>query len=236
MRVVRSSAVRVTRIAAAILVTATGVTAAACAGMTRAERGAVIGAGTGAVVGGVIGRQTGSTTRGVIIGAAVGGVAGGVIGAQMDRQARELEQNVAGATVVRIGEGIAVTFESGLLFDFDSDRVRSEAGTNLRNLAASLDQYPNTDLLIVGHTDSVGVESYNLDLSERRARSAADYLASQGVARARLRTMGRGEYEPIAPNETDDGRQQNRRVEIAIYASDAYKAEVVRRYGGPARR
>ncbi|HUF25660.1 MAG TPA: OmpA family protein [Gemmatimonadaceae bacterium] len=231
MRVLNGSSVWAARGAAACLITATVVTGAGCAGMTRTERGAVIGAGAGAVVGGVIGKQTGSTTRGVIIGAAVGGVAGGVIGAQMDRQARELEQNVPGATVTRIGEGIAVTFESGLLFEFDSDRVRSEAGTNLRNLAASLDQYPDTDLLIVGHTDSVGTDTYNLDLSERRARAAANHLAAEGVARARLRTMGRGEYEPIAPNVSDDGRRQNRRVEIAIYASEAYRQEVARRYG-----
>jgi outer membrane protein OmpA-like peptidoglycan-associated protein len=132
--------------------------------------------------------------------------------------------------VARVGEGIAVTFASGLLYDFDSDRIRAEAAQNLRNLAASLDKYPNTDLLIVGHTDSQGPDSYNWDLSERRSRSAADYLAAQGVARTRLRTAGRGETEPIATNDTDTGQQQNRRVEVAIYASEAYRNDLKRQY------
>src|SRR5918996_861445 len=168
-----------------------------CSSLSRTERGAIIGATTGGAIGGVIGNQTGSTARGAIIGAAVGGVVGAVIGRQMDKQAEELAQNIPGATVTRIGEGIAVTFESGLLYDFDSDRIRAEAAQNLRNLSSSLDQYPNTDLLIVGHTDAIGPDSYNWDLSERRARAAADYLASQGVVRSRLRTAGRGGTEAI---------------------------------------
>ena len=204
--------------------------ASACSSLSRTEKGAIIGAGAGGAIGGVIGKQTGSTTRGAIIGAAVGGVVGAVIGRQMDKQAEELAQNIPGATVTRIGEGIAVTFASGLLYDFDSDRIRAEAAQNLRNLAGSLDQYPNTELLIVGHTDSQGPDSYNWDLSERRSRSAADYLAAQGVARARLRTAGRGETEPIAPNDTEAGQQQNRRVEVAIFASEAYRNELKRQY------
>jgi outer membrane protein OmpA-like peptidoglycan-associated protein len=206
------------------------VTLTACSSLSRTERGAIIGAGAGGAIGGVIGKQTGSTARGAIIGAAVGGVVGAVIGRQMDKQAEELAQNIPGATVTRIGEGIAVTFASGLLYDFDSDRIRAEAGQNLRNLAGSLDQYPNTELLIVGHTDAQGPDSYNWDLSERRARSAADYLAAQGVARPRLRTAGRGETEPIAPNDTDAGQQQNRRVEVAIFASEAYRNDLKRQY------
>ena len=201
-----------------------------CSSLSRTEKGAIIGATAGGAIGGVIGNQTGSTARGAIIGAAVGGVVGAVIGRQMDKQAEELAQNIPGATVQRIGEGIAVTFASGLLYDFDSDRVRAEAAQNLRNLSSSLDQYPNTDLLIVGHTDSIGADSYNWDLSERRARAAADYLASQGVTRARLRTAGRGETEPIAANDTETGQQQNRRVEVAIYASEAYRSELARQY------
>ena len=201
-----------------------------CSSLSSTEKGAIIGAGAGGAIGGVIGKQTGSTARGAIIGAAVGGVVGAVIGRQMDKQAEELAQNIPGATVTRIGEGIAVTFASGLLYDFDSDRVRAEAAQNLRNLSASLDQYPNTELLIVGHTDSQGPDSYNWDLSERRARSAAEYLASQGVARARLRTAGRGETEPIAGNDSETGQQQNRRVEVAIFASEAYRNELRRQY------
>ncbi len=191
----------------------------ACASLSRKEKGAAIGAAAGGVVGGVIGNQTGSTARGAIIGAVVGGAAGAIIGHQMDQQAKELQQNIPGATVTRVGEGIAVTFASGLLYDFDSDVVRADAGQNLRALAASLEKYPNTDLLIVGHTDAVGTSDYNQALSERRATAAANYLEAQGVAAGRLRAVGRGETEPIAGNDTEAGRQLNRRVEIAIYSS-----------------
>jgi outer membrane protein OmpA-like peptidoglycan-associated protein len=203
---------------------------ASCSSLSRTEKGAIIGAGAGGAIGGVIGKQTGSTARGAIIGAAVGGVVGAIIGNQMDKQAEELAQNIPGAKVERVGEGIQVTFESGLLFDFDSDRIRAEAGQNLRNLASSLDKYPNTELLIVGHTDSDGTDSYNWNLSERRASSAANYLAAQGVTRARLRTAGRGETEPVASNDSDAGRQQNRRVEVAIFASEAYRNELKRQH------
>ncbi len=195
----------------------------ACASFTTQQKGAMVGAATGAVAGGAIGRANGSTAKGAIIGAMVGGVAGGIIGRQMDKQAAEIAGKIPGATVERVGEGIQVTFESGLLFDFDSDRVRGEAGTNLRNLASSLDEYPNTDLLIVGHTDGDGPADYNEDLSSRRARASADYLESRGVDRRRLRTAGRGEREPVATNESDNGRERNRRVEVAIYANEAYR-------------
>jgi outer membrane protein OmpA-like peptidoglycan-associated protein len=173
------------------------------------------------VVGGVIGNQTGSTARGAIIGAVVGGTVGAVIGHQMDQQAKELQQNIPGATVTRVGEGIAVTFASGLLYDFDSDVIKSTAAENLRSLAASLGKYPNTDLLIVGHTDATGSDSYNQGLSERRAKSAANFLVAQGVAPTRLRSVGRGESEPIASNDTESGQSLNRRVEVAIYANEA---------------
>jgi outer membrane protein OmpA-like peptidoglycan-associated protein len=209
---------------AAVLVVVT----AGCASMNKKEKGAVIGAGAGAVVGGVIGNQTGSTARGAIIGAVVGGVAGAIIGHQMDQQAEELEQNIPGATVERVGEGIQVTFASGLLFDFDSDVIRGEARENLDELAASLDEYDDSDLLIVGHTDAKGTESYNQDLSERRAASARRYLTSRGVDGARIDIRGRGEYEPVASNETESGRQLNRRVEVAIYASEEARAEAKR--------
>jgi len=193
---------------------------AACA-LTKAEQGAIIGAGAGGVVGGVIGSKMGETAGGAIIGAVVGGAAGAIIGAQMDKQAAELEQNIPGATVTRVGEGIAVTFASGLLYDFDSDRIRAEAAENLRRLAASLGKYPNTDLLIVGHTDATGDDRYNQGLSERRASAALSFLVSQNVSAGRLKAVGRGETEPIVPNDTDSGRQLNRRVEVAIYANEA---------------
>ena len=198
----------------------------ACA--TKAQTGAVVGAAGGAVVGGVIGKVAGSTAKGAIIGAVVGGAAGAIIGAQMDKQAKELEQNIKGARVERVGEGIQVTFESGLLFDFDSDVLRPEAKTNLRELAASLDKYPNTDLVIIGHTDALGSVSYNQRLSERRARSAATYLIAQGVSGSRIDARGLGETEPIGNNGTEGGRQANRRIEVAIFANKAFRASAGR--------
>ncbi len=197
--------------------------AAGCA-MNKAEKGAIIGAAAGGAGGAVIGKATGSTVRGAIIGAAVGGIAGAVIGHQMDKQAEELAYELPGATVQRVGEGIAVTFPEGLLFGFDSDQLRPAAQDNLRKFAASLQKYPNTRTLIVGHTDSQGSAEYNMELSNRRALSAANFITAEGVDRARISTAGRGEAEPIATNETDAGRQQNRRVEIAIYANEAARS------------
>jgi len=189
-------------------------------------KGAATGAAVGGAAGAVIGRANGSTAKGAIIGAVVGGTVGAVIGHQMDQQAKEIQQNIPGATVERVGEGIQVTFQSGLLFDFDSDAIKPTAAQNLRNLASSLDKYPGSNLLIVGHTDAQGTDQYNQALSERRARSTAVYLANQGVAASRLQTVGRGETEPVGSNDTDAGRELNRRVEVAIYASDAYKNQI----------
>jgi len=188
-------------------------------GWSNQTKGTVIGAGTGAAAGAVVGSKTGSTVRGAIIGATVGGAAGMVIGNQMDKHAEELEYALPGATVQRIGEGIAVTFPDGILFPFDSDQLYPEARENLIRFAESLMEYPNTTVLVVGHTDSVGAAAYNQSLSERRARSAADFIAANGLARARVSTVGAGADEPIATNSTDDGRSQNRRVEVAIFSA-----------------
>ncbi len=158
----------------------------------------------------------------------LGGAAGAVIGRRMDRQAEELENNMPGAEVDRVGEGIAVTFASGVLYPFDSDAILPAGRENLRQLAGSLQNYPGTDVLIVGHTDSVGSDDYNLRLSYQRAEAARQYLISQGVPAARIRVEGRGELEPVATNETEAGRQLNRRVEIAIFASEEYRQEILR--------
>lgn len=198
----------------------------ACSGWENRERGAVIGAGAGAAVGGVIGNQVGSTAQGAIIGAAVGGAAGAVIGHQMDQQAKSLDDDLEGATVSRVGEGIVVTFEDGILFDFDSDALRSAARSNLQDLARNLQQYDNTDVLIIGHTDATGSASYNQGLSERRARSAASFLQQQGVASQRVSTRGLGENDPIADNDTEAGRQLNRRVEVVIYADEEWRNDL----------
>lgn len=198
---------------------------AACASLNKKEEGAIIGATGGAVIGGVVGKATGSTARGAIIGAAVGGAAGAIIGHQMDQKAKEIQQTVAGAEITRVGEGLVVTFESGLLFDFDSDQLREPSKSNLDNLAKSLSQFGDSKLLLVGHTDDVGADTYNLDLSRRRAAAVASYLISRGVPNARIATSGRGENEPIAPNDNDTDRQKNRRVEVAITAGDQMKAQ-----------
>jgi Outer membrane protein and related peptidoglycan-associated (lipo)proteins len=221
-----------TRRALALLIAAGTIGTTACASMSQKERGAVIGAGAGAAIGGVIGNQTGSTARGAIIGAVVGGAAGAIIGHQMDQQAKEIDQSIPGAKVERVGEGIQVTFESGLLFDFDSDVIKPTAAANLQELARSLNKFGNSNILIVGHTDSQGDDAYNMSLSQRRANSASAYLQSQGVPSTRISTSGRGEAEPVASNDTEAGRAQNRRVEVAIYASPEYREQVKKSSSG----
>jgi outer membrane protein OmpA-like peptidoglycan-associated protein len=211
--------------------TALVLTGAAGCAMNSKSKGAIIGATAGGVAGGVIGNQTGSTTRGAIIGAVVGGAAGAIIGHQMDQRAKAIEQNVPGAIVERVGEGIEITFPSGLMFDFDSDIVRSNAASNLNELAGNLSRYGDSNLMIAGHTDAVGGSQYNQDLSERRADSAARYLTSHGVNRY-IATVGLGEREPVSSNTTEAGRHQNRRVEIAIYASAAMQEDARRQAAG----
>jgi outer membrane protein OmpA-like peptidoglycan-associated protein len=213
------------------LVAAGSLGLSACASMSKKESGAATGAAAGAAIGGIIGNQTGSTARGAIIGAIVGGAAGAVIGHQMDQQAKEIDASVEGATVERVGEGIQVTFASGLLFPYDSDVLQPAARTNLTELANSLKKYPESSVLIVGHTDDTGSDAYNQALSQRRADAAAAYLETQGIARSRVQTSGKGESEPVATNLSDEGRQQNRRVEVAIYASEAYRQELMRKSG-----
>ena len=194
-----------------------------CASLSNTQEGAIIGGGAGAVIGGVIGNQTGSTSRGAIIGAAVGGAAGAIIGRQMDEQAEALEEELPNATVERIGEGIRVTFDSGILFDFDSYSLRQTARDNLSELAGSLIRYPDSEVLIVGHTDATGAEDYNQRLSENRAQAASGCLVQQGVDPSRIQSTGMGEMEPVASNETEAGQQENRRVEVAIFASEEYR-------------
>src|SRR5439155_5224796 len=133
------------------------------------------------------------------------------------------KRSIPGATVERVGEGILVTFASGLLFDFDSDVIRGSTRQNLDALATSMAQYPGDNVMIAGHTDAIGSDSYNQDLSERRANAAERYLAAHGVSYSRMATLGLGETEPVASNDSEDGRSRNRRVEVAIYASEAWR-------------
>lgn len=192
-------------------------------GASNAVKGGVIGGVAGGVVGGVVGDQLGNTTLGVIIGAAVGGTAGVLIGNHMDKQAEEIENEVDGVNVERVGEGIALKFDSGILFGFDSAILQPKAKENIYKLADILKKYPDSNILIAGHTDSDGTEKYNQELSERRAKAVSDYTMMQGVSSSRLSIVGLGESEPIATNSTDSGKQLNRRVEIAIFANEDLK-------------
>ena len=214
----------ISRLTAALLSAAVLFSTSACASLrkeTQAEEGAAIGAATGAVIGGIIGSNNGSTAKGAILGAVIGGAAGAAIGSQMDEQAEDLASQLEGATVERVGEGIQVTFASGLLFGFDSDQLQPAARANLADLAASLVDYDDTEILIIGHTDSSGSDSYNQTLSQRRADAAAAHLIQNGISARRVDIMGLGESEPVADNASEVGRRENRRVEVAIFASES---------------
>jgi outer membrane protein OmpA-like peptidoglycan-associated protein len=194
-----------------------------CASMSNTQKGAVIGATAGGVVGGVIGNQAGNTAVGAILGAAVGGAAGAYIGNYMDKQAAEIERDLEGARVERVGEGIKITFDSGILFDLNKSDLKPASRDDLARLATILNKYPDTEILLEGHTDATGSDDLNLDLSRRRAQSVANHLAGQQVQETRFTLMGYGESQPIADNATTEGRAANRRVEVAIYANDKLK-------------
>ena len=194
-----------------------------CSSWSRTTKGAVGGAAAGAAVGGVIGSQSGNTATGAIIGAAVGGAAGAWIGHYMDEQAEEMERDLEGATVERIGEGIKITFESGLLFDVDKSALKPASEESLTSLSVILNKYKDTEILLEGHTDSTGGEEHNMELSRSRSQSVAIFLESQEVIPTRFTIMGYGEAQPIATNDTKDGRAENRRVEVAIFANDKLK-------------
>lgn len=190
---------------------------------TRTTKGGAIGAGVGGAIGGAIGHRSDNTVVGAIIGATVGGAAGALIGRHMDKQAEELRRDLEGATVERVGEGILITFESGLVFDFDSYNLRDDTKTNLTDLSGTLKKYDDTNILIEGHTDNTGEEDYNQKLSETRAATVENFIAAQGVASSRLTTKGYGESQPLDSNDTETGKQKNRRVEVAIYANKQMK-------------
>ena len=194
-----------------------------CGSMSNTEKGAAVGAVGGAVIGGVIGNAAGNTAVGAIIGAAVGGTAGALIGNYMDKQAAEIERDIEGAKVERVGEGIKITFDSGLLFDVNKSDIKPVAQSNLTRLAGILNKYPDTEILIEGHTDATGTHDYNMDLSRRRAQSVANSLSGQQVLVSRMTQMGYGPDQPVATNDTSAGRSQNRRVDLAIYANDKLK-------------
>ncbi len=184
----------------------------------------------GAVAGAVVGGLASGSARGAIVGAAIGGAAGAAVGAIMDSQTEDLQDRLPNARVERVGEGIAVTFDSGILFAVNQATLQTAGQQNLRDLVASLEEYEGTEVLVVGHTDSTGETAYNQGLSERRADAARNFLTVAGLEAGRVRAMGRGEEEPIARNDTEAGRQGNRRVEIAIFASEEMQQEMLREH------
>jgi outer membrane protein OmpA-like peptidoglycan-associated protein len=186
-------------------------------------KGGAIGAAAGGVLGAVIGKQAGNTAVGAIIGAAVGGTAGALIGNYMDKQAEEMQKDIEGAKIERVGEGIKITFDSGILFDVNSTALKTDARTNISKLSKILQKYPDTNILVEGHTDATGTTEYNQTLSEKRASAVAAYAEGEGVATSRFQTVGYGENQPVASNDTVEGKAKNRRVEIAIFANDDLK-------------
>ncbi|MBO9635447.1 MAG: OmpA family protein [Chitinophagaceae bacterium] len=206
---------------------AASVLLASCSSMNNTQKGAAIGTGGGAAVGAVIGKAAGNTALGAIIGAAVGGVTGTVIGKKMDKQAQEIKNEVPGATVERVGEGIVVEFadKNAVLFGFDKSDLTPSTENSLNKLVDILKQYPDTYIEVQGHTDSKGTAEYNMNLSQKRATSVANYLIKKGVSSSRITTKGFGFTAPVATNDTDEGRAQNRRVNFLITANEKMKSD-----------
>jgi len=192
---------------------------------TKTQKGAVIGGTAGAVGGTIIGKAAGNKTLGTILGAAIGGTAGAIIGHDMDKQAEEIKDQIPGAKVERIDEGIKVEFNEKILFAFSKSDLSDSAKMNLNKLATALTNYPNTNIEIQGHTDSRGTEEYNMGLSLRRANAVRDYLVSKGIDGSRMTVKGYGESAPAYTNDTPEGMAQNRRVEFLITANDKMKAD-----------
>jgi outer membrane protein OmpA-like peptidoglycan-associated protein len=205
---------------------------AACKSMNKTQKGAAIGVGAGAAMGAVIGKASGNTAMGAIIGAAAGGAAGAIIGHKMDKQAKEIENEVHDAKVERVGEGIVVEFNSKVLFGFDRSDLTDQATGNLNQLIKVLQKYPDTNIEIQGHTDNVGTEDYNQDLSERRATSVAGYLRTNSILSSRISTRGYGEKAPGYSNDSEIGRSQNRRVDFLITANEKMKEDAKREAAG----
>jgi outer membrane protein OmpA-like peptidoglycan-associated protein len=196
-----------------------GVTSACENSQGGPSRNQTIGALTGAALGAAAGTLVGGNDRrNALVGAGVGLLAGAAVGTYLDRQQAELEQNLAGsgANVSRVGDTLLVTLPGGVTFDTDSANIRPEFRRPLREVAFTLNDYPESYVDVIGHTDSVGAESYNQALSERRAQSVASSLIADGVNRVRIAAYGKGETQPVASNDTAAGRQANRRVEIVI--------------------
>ncbi len=206
------------------------------------DKGIVVGSAGGAVIGGVIGNNVGNknnTALGAILGAVVGGVAGGIIGNKMDKQAEKIKTEIPGAKVERVGEGIDVTFDennpdgtkAGVYFETNKYNITSNSKLALDKLQKIFAEYPETNILIEGHTDNVGTDEYNLGLSQRRADAVGDYLKTAGVSSSRLIIKWYGESQPKVENSSDANRALNRRVQFVITANEKMKAEAKKEAG-----
>jgi outer membrane protein OmpA-like peptidoglycan-associated protein len=182
----------------------------------QTRTGALLGAGVGAVVGAATGDDADERLENALIGAAVFGAAGAGIGAALDRQEAELRAQLGNGSITNTGSQLIVTLPQDILFGFDSASVSIQSQADLQAVAASLNRYPNSTVNVIGHTDNSGDAAYNQDLSERRASAVANVLVASGVSPSRINIVGRGESQPVASNQTADGRAQNRRVEIVI--------------------
>ena len=192
-------------------------------GMSKALKGGIIGGLGGAVAGGVAGRLIGGksgTAKGAIIGAVVGGTAGALIGRKMDKAAAALRRDLEGATVERVGEGIKITFASGILFATNSASLTPEATGNMAQMSETLQKYADTKVVIEGHTDNSGSDAINQPLSQRRAQAVANSLTASGVDASRVTATGYGSTQPVADNTSAEGKAKNRRVEVAIFADE----------------
>jgi len=199
--------------------------------MDNTKKGAAIGVGGGAAAGAVIGKVAGNTALGAILGAAIGGGAGAIIGKKMDKQAQEIKNEVPNATVERYEEGINIKFDAGVLFGFDKSDLSAVAQDNIKNLATVLNKYPDTYVRVEGHTDAKGTDEYNMALSQRRVNSVTAFLIKQGIAANRIQGFAYGKTQPIATNDTEEGRAKNRRVEFSIFANDKMKADAKKEAG-----
>ncbi|MCB4807444.1 OmpA family protein [Tamlana sp. 62-3] len=189
------------------------------------QKGAVIGATSGAVIGAILGNNLGKGGNGelgAVIGGVVGGGAGVLIGNKMDKQAQQIEEEVPGAEVERVDDGIVVTFDenSGVYFATNKYNINAASEDNLNKLIGVFKEYPDTNILVVGHTDSQGAEEYNMTLSKNRAYAVTNYLSGHGISNGRLTTNWFGETQPMYDNATADGRAKNRRVNIAILPNE----------------
>ena len=215
---------------------------AATKNASNKDKGVAIGAAGGAVIGGVLGNNVGkggNTVVGAIIGAAIGGVAGGIIGNKMDKQAEQIRNEIPGAKVERVGEGISVTFDennpdgskAGVYFATNKFDITSNSKLALGKLEKVFIQYPDTDILIEGHTDDAGTDSYNMRLSQRRAEAVSTYLKTTGVEPSRITTKWYGESQAKVENTSAENKALNRRVEFAITANAKMKADAKKEAG-----